>query len=81
MHQDVAALLAVQEDDSKIHELETRLAELRPRLGAMAAERDKAIGDRQQALAMAKTEYARALTLKVAEFLKVALSDPNSATA
>jgi DNA-binding transcriptional LysR family regulator len=36
---------------------------------------------RQQALAMAKTEYARALTLKVAEYLKAALGEPNSATA
>jgi DNA-binding transcriptional LysR family regulator len=34
---------------------------------------------RQQALAMAKTEYARALTLEVADFLKAALGDPNSA--
>lgn len=59
MHQDVAALLAVQEDDSKIHELETRLAELRPRLGAMAAERDKAIGDRQQAQKAADSEERR----------------------
>jgi len=30
---------------------------------------------RQQALAMAKTQYARALTLKVAEFLKAALGE------
>jgi DNA-binding transcriptional LysR family regulator len=36
---------------------------------------------RQQALAMAKAEYARALTLKVAEFLKSALGDPNSTAA
>jgi hypothetical protein len=33
---------------------------------------------RQQALAMAKTEYARALTVKVAEFLKAALGDTDS---
>ena len=43
MHPDVTALLAVQDDDLKIHELETRLAELRPRLDAMARERDKAL--------------------------------------
>ncbi|HVW11112.1 MAG TPA: LysR family transcriptional regulator [Bryobacteraceae bacterium] len=34
---------------------------------------------RQQALAMAKTEYPRALTARVADFLKAALGDPNSA--
>lgn len=59
MHPDVAALLAVQEDDSTIHELETRLADLRPRLDAMAAERDKAIGDRQQAQKAAESEERR----------------------
>ena len=41
MHPDVAALLAVQDDDVIIDDLETRLAELRPRLDAMAAEHDR----------------------------------------
>ena len=50
MHPDVTALLAVQDDDVTIHELETRLAALRPRLDAMAKERDKALA----ALAMQK---------------------------
>ena len=43
MHPDVAALLAVQDDDAIIDDLETRLAELRPRLDAMATEHDKAV--------------------------------------
>jgi uncharacterized protein len=43
VHQDVAALIALQEDDVAIHDLETRLAALRPRLDAMAAERDRAL--------------------------------------
>jgi predicted nucleic acid-binding Zn-ribbon protein len=42
VHPDVAALLTVQDDDVAIHDLESRLAELRPRLDAMAKERDRA---------------------------------------
>lgn len=59
MHPDVAALLAVQDDDAIIHDLETQLAELRPRLDAMAAEHDKAVADRQQARKVAESEERR----------------------
>ena len=59
MHQDVAALLAVQDDDVAIHELETRLAALRPRLEAMASERDKALVALQQARQTAESEERR----------------------
>ncbi len=59
MHHDVAALVALQEDDVAIHELETRLAALRPRLDAMAAERDKALVALQQARQMAEAEERR----------------------
>lgn len=59
MHPDVAALLAVQDDDAIIHDLETRLAELRPRLDAMAEEHDKAVADRQQARKVAESEERR----------------------
>lgn len=59
MHPDVTALLAVQDDDLTIHELETRLAELRPRLDAMAKERDKALANLQQARQMAASEERR----------------------
>lgn len=59
MHPDVTALLAVQDDDLQIHELETRLAELRPRLDAMARERDKAITGLQEARNIAASEERR----------------------
>ncbi|MGH7615959.1 MAG: zinc ribbon domain-containing protein [Gemmatimonadaceae bacterium] len=59
MHPDVAALLAVQDDDIAIHELETRLAELTPRLESMAQERDKAIAALQQAQKSAESEERR----------------------
>ena len=59
MHPDVTALLAVQDDDLKIHELETRLAELRPRLDAMARERDKALAGLQEARHIAASEERR----------------------
>jgi predicted nucleic acid-binding Zn-ribbon protein len=55
----VTALLAVQDDDLKIHELETRLAELRPRLDAMARERDKALAGLQEARHIAASEERR----------------------
>jgi predicted nucleic acid-binding Zn-ribbon protein len=42
MHPDVAALLAVQDVDVTLHELESRRAALQPRLDTMARERDKA---------------------------------------
>lgn len=59
MHPDVTALLAVQDDDLTIHELETRLAELRPRLDTMAKERDRALASLQEARNIAASEERR----------------------
>jgi predicted nucleic acid-binding Zn-ribbon protein len=59
VHPDVTALLAVQDDDVTINELENRLAELRPRLEAMAKERDKALANLQLARQMASSEEKR----------------------
>jgi predicted nucleic acid-binding Zn-ribbon protein len=59
VHSDVAALLAVQDDDVAIHELEQHLAELAPRVSAMAAERDKALAALQQARQTAEAEEKR----------------------
>ncbi|HXT15546.1 MAG TPA: hypothetical protein VN706_07940 [Gemmatimonadaceae bacterium] len=59
MHSDVVALLAVQEDDLTIHDLETKLAALRPRLDALAKERDKALAGLQQAKQTADSEEKR----------------------
>jgi uncharacterized protein len=59
VHPDVAALLAVQDDDATIHDLETRLADLRPRIDAMAQERDKALSALQQARKTADAEERR----------------------
>lgn len=59
MHPDVAALLAVQDDDVAIHELETALAELTPRLTAMAKERDKALAALQHSRQQAESEERR----------------------
>lgn len=59
MHPDVTALLAVQDDDVAIHELETRLAALRPRLEALARERDKALAALTQAKQTAESEERR----------------------
>ncbi len=59
MHPDVAALLAVQDDDIAIYSLETQLGELKPRIDAMARERDKALASLQQARQVADTEERR----------------------
>jgi predicted nucleic acid-binding Zn-ribbon protein len=59
VHPDVAALLAVQEDDVAIHEIETQLAQLRPRLEEMARERDRAMAALQQAKQTAESEERR----------------------
>lgn len=59
MHPDVTALLAVQDEDVVIHQLETRLAELRPRLETMAKERDRALAALQQARQTAESEERR----------------------
>jgi predicted nucleic acid-binding Zn-ribbon protein len=52
-------LLAVQDDDVAIHDLEFRLAELAPRLGIMAKDRDKAVASLQQARQTAQSEERR----------------------
>lgn len=59
MHPDVAALLAVQDDDVEIHQLETRLADLMPRLQAMAVDRDRALAALEQARQTATSEERR----------------------
>jgi len=59
VHPDVAALLTVQDDDIKIHDLESRLGELRPRLEAMAKERDRANVALTQARQSADAEERR----------------------
>lgn len=59
MHPDVAALLAVQDDDAVIQDLETRLAELLPRLDEMTKERDKALAALQQARKASESEEKR----------------------
>jgi predicted nucleic acid-binding Zn-ribbon protein len=59
VHPDVTALLTVQDDDITIHDLETRLAELRPRLDAMAKERDRAYVALTQARQAAEAEERR----------------------
>jgi predicted nucleic acid-binding Zn-ribbon protein len=52
-------LLTVQDDDVTIHDLEARLAELRPRLEAMAKERDRASVALAQAQQTAEAEERR----------------------
>ena len=59
MHPDVTALLAVQDDDIAIHDIETQLAQLRPRLDEMARERDRALAALQQAKQTADAEDRR----------------------
>ncbi|HVX40178.1 MAG TPA: hypothetical protein VHB25_11445 [Gemmatimonadaceae bacterium] len=59
MHPDVAALLAVQDDDVAIHQLETRLAELMPRLEQMSRERDRAAAGLASARQTADAEEKR----------------------
>lgn len=59
MHPDVAALLAVQEDDLSIHSLEGRLAELQPRIEQMTREHDRAVAALEQAQQAAAAEEKR----------------------
>jgi uncharacterized protein len=59
VHPDVAALLAVQDDDITIHELEAQLAAMQPRLDAMAQERDRAVAALAQARQSADAEEKR----------------------
>ena len=59
MHPDVTALLAVQDEDVAIHQLEQRLAELKPRLAALAKSRDDALTALKKAEVTAETEERR----------------------
>ena len=59
MHQDVAALLAVQADDIEIHDLEGQLAALMPRIEAMAKEQERATHALDQARQAVEAEERR----------------------
>jgi len=59
VHPDVAALLAVQDEDVAIHQLEDRLAELKPRLDALAKSRDEALTALKKAESAAESEERR----------------------
>jgi predicted nucleic acid-binding Zn-ribbon protein len=59
VHPDVAALLAVQEDDLSIDALEKQLVALRPRIDQMAKDREKAGAALQQAKQAAEAEERR----------------------
>jgi predicted nucleic acid-binding Zn-ribbon protein len=79
VHPDVAALLAVQDDDVVINDLETRLAELMPRLDAMTKERDKALAALQTARKVAETEEKRRQDVAARVSQHKALQDKNQA--
>ncbi len=79
MHPDVAALLAVQEDDISIHTLESRLAELQPRIDQMTRERDKAMAALQQARQAAESEDKRRSDVASRVAQHKALLDKNQA--
>ena len=59
MHPDVGALLAVQDDDVNIRQLENQLAQLGPQLDALAREKDAASALLEQATQTADTEERR----------------------
>ena len=79
MHPDVAALLAVQDEDVAIHDLETRLAELMPRLDAMAQDRDRALAALQQARKSADSEERRRADVAARVSQHRALQEKNQA--
>src|SRR5215475_5200771 len=80
VHPDVAALLAVQDDDATIHDLESRLAELQPRLETMARDRDKALTALQQARKTADAEERRRQDVAARVAQHRALQEKNQAT-
>lgn len=80
VHPDVAALLAVQEDDVVIHDLEKKLAELRPRLDAMAKERDAAMNALEQARQAAEHEERRRREVAARVSQHRTLQEKNEAT-
>jgi predicted nucleic acid-binding Zn-ribbon protein len=59
VHADVIALLAVQEDDVSIYDLEHRIAQLMPRVNALAADCTKATAALQQVHDMIAAEQKR----------------------
>jgi predicted nucleic acid-binding Zn-ribbon protein len=76
----VAALLAVQDEDAAIHQLESRLAELKPRLDALAKSRDDALAALKKAESAAEAEERRRqeLAARVAQYR--AQQEKNEAT-
>lgn len=76
---DLQALLALQDDDLAIHELETRLAALEPRIRELDARRQRLADgvDRQAALVAAEEKKQAFLREKIAEHR--ALIDRNQA--
>jgi predicted nucleic acid-binding Zn-ribbon protein len=79
VHQDVAALLAVQDEDVAINDLESRLAELLPRLDSMASDRDRAIASLQQARKSAESEERRRADVAARVSQHRALQEKNQA--
>lgn len=79
MHPDVAALLAVQEDDLSIDDLETKLGALRPRIDQMAKDRDKAGASLQQAKQSAEAEERRRAEVAARVAQHKSLYDKNQA--
>jgi predicted nucleic acid-binding Zn-ribbon protein len=79
VHQDVAALLAVQDEDVAIYDLENRLAELRPRLDSMATDHDRAIAALQQARKTADSEERRRADVAARVSQHRALQEKNQA--
>jgi predicted nucleic acid-binding Zn-ribbon protein len=59
VHPDVAALLAVQDEDVAIHQLEQRLSELKPRLDALAKARADALASLKKVEGAAEAEERR----------------------
>jgi predicted nucleic acid-binding Zn-ribbon protein len=70
----------VQDDDVAIHDLETRLAELMPRLDAMAKERDRAVAALAQARQAAEAEERRRADVAQRVSQHRALQEKNQAT-
>jgi predicted nucleic acid-binding Zn-ribbon protein len=71
--------LAVQDEDVAIHELETRLAELMPRLDAMAQDRDRALAALHQARKSAESEERRRADVAARVSQHRALQEKNQA--
>jgi predicted nucleic acid-binding Zn-ribbon protein len=79
VHPDVAALLAVQEDDLSIDALESQLTALRPRIDQMSKDREKATAALQQARQAAEAEERRRAEIAGRVAQHKALYDKNQA--